>query len=356
MTNLNSQLNRLLPALSGRERAILAVHNYKEGKPADDTLRYGMSRPDAVEYNRLIGVMNACNGEIGTVVLLLSRTLDSLEVREAWLLTLQVWQLNLAEIDFAVTSLLKEPITESEHEKLKEADGRKYAPVDKLATIVAIEQRGWQDDDLEQVEWSGDSVVKDDAWKRLQADAEAQLRQAAADGELKTRGEGKELQIEVASFNALVGAPWGVRPKWVDDYEVRPDDEAGRVEGDRRMLAHLQESVTNSLLARLFTDKSDKPLTLEELVKRLKAFLRFAVDDSWKELRGIDLVLEEVAADFNGEDVLGPKMRELVEATRARLMKLGNILAKYNEGFEFEEPPEETLESLRALIWKAAAR
>jgi hypothetical protein len=75
--------------------------------------------------------------------------------------------------------------------------------------------------------------------------------------------------------------------------------------------------VTNSLLARLFTDKSDKPLTLEELVKRLKAFLRFAVDDSWKELRGIDLVLEEVAAqEFNGEDVLGPKMRELVEATR----------------------------------------
>ena len=122
------------------------------------------------------------------------------------------------------------------------------------------------------------------------------------------------------------------------------------------MLAHLQESIANSLLARLFTDESDGPLTLAELVTRLLAFLRFAVADSGKELRAIDLVLEEVAAEFNGEDVLGPKMRELVEATRARLVKLGKVLVKHDEGFAFEEPPEETLESLRALIQKSASR
>jgi hypothetical protein len=37
-------------------------------------------------------------------------------------------------------------------------------------------------------------------------------------------------------------------------------------------------------------------------------------------------------------------------------MKLGHVLEKYDEGFAFEEPPEETLESLRGLIQKAAAR
>lgn len=146
-----------------------------------------------------------------------------------------------------------------------------------------------------------------------------------------------------------------MRPRWVDEFDIRPDAEAGRVQGDRAMLAHLQETIVNSALARMIDHKPDEPLTLTELVKALEKVRCHKAKDCWHEFRALEVVLDEVTeSEFNGEDVLKPKLRELFEDSRRRLEKLATVLERYEADFEFDEPAEETMEDIRQLIEKAA--
>ena len=60
--SLGSQLDRLLPKLSGRERAVLVLRNFKEGKAQDQTIAFNMGNDDNREYNRLIREWMASGG------------------------------------------------------------------------------------------------------------------------------------------------------------------------------------------------------------------------------------------------------------------------------------------------------
>lgn len=58
---LDRRLDRLVPALSARERAILVLRDFKEDN--QQNYRYGqsMSHFEVPEYNRLIRIMTASN-------------------------------------------------------------------------------------------------------------------------------------------------------------------------------------------------------------------------------------------------------------------------------------------------------
>ena len=149
-----------------------------------------------------------------------------MELRLALWFTLGLWQLNLAEIDFLASVVAREAVTESVYEQKAAGHEGVYLPVATLATALATEQRAWVDDDLEEVGWTRERLVRDEAWARLTAEAEREIRQAAKAGELESRGPGKALEVRAASFDAWAGRPLTLRPEWADGYEVLPDDRA----------------------------------------------------------------------------------------------------------------------------------
>ena len=61
-----------------------------------------------------------------------------------------------------------------------------------------------------------------------------------------------------------------------------------------------------------------------------------------RRLRAIDVVLDEVAAEFDGEDPLGPVMRGVLE--EARKMTTLHAVLSAMEPLELKEPDEEALE------------
>jgi hypothetical protein len=91
-----------------------------------------------------------------------------------------------------------------------EREQAKYVPVATLATVLAEKQRAWTDDDLEAVPWSSEPLVKDEAWQRLQREAEQQVCRAITAGELEAKGKGAGLKVRAGSFEP----GWARRRPW----------------------------------------------------------------------------------------------------------------------------------------------
>lgn len=85
------------------------------------------------------------------------------------------------------------------------------------------------------------------------------------------------------------------------------------------------------------------------LAERMEAGIRLMLVSLWQELRAIDLVLDEVAGEFEGEDSLRPVMRGLVEKTRAKLTSLHELLSA-TKPIELQEPDEEALDLARTYF------
>ena len=59
--SIDARLNKLMPALTARERAILILRSWKEKTPEDPLWRLTLPQNQATEFSRLIDLMNAVN-------------------------------------------------------------------------------------------------------------------------------------------------------------------------------------------------------------------------------------------------------------------------------------------------------
>ena len=71
----------------------------------------------------------------------------------------------------------------------------------------------------------------------------------------------------------------------------------------------------------------------------------------WQEVRAIEIVLDEVAQDFEGEDPLRPRMREILNGTRKKLTELHELLSTLKP-FELEEPDDHAMGLARTYFEK----
>jgi len=165
--SIDSRLDRLAPALTARERAVLVLGSLKDGRPDDPAWRNTMPPDQVSEFNRLIGLMNVANRELALCIGLLERMTAELELREAWLVTEVVWQEHLDEIRRAMGQAIQEPVTESEYAAKVGAARAQWVPVAELAEIAAEDYEGWTDAELEAVEGWDEPVVSDAAWERV---------------------------------------------------------------------------------------------------------------------------------------------------------------------------------------------
>lgn len=92
------RLDRLTPAFSARERAILALRAWKEGVPEDPELRSKMPLEQGPEFARYIDLIRGTYDVVSLFVVILDQSLALLDARYGWLLSLQLWALSISDL------------------------------------------------------------------------------------------------------------------------------------------------------------------------------------------------------------------------------------------------------------------
>ena len=229
LVSIDTRLSRLMPVLSARERAALAVRAFKDDEPEDPAWRRTMPADQVDEFRRLIGLENAVASQLSYMIASLKKEVEKLEQKVTLIWELCNWDHNVIEITQAAILVLKG---------------------------VAPEAPG------------------------------------------------------VAELRLLLAKPYR-------------DWEGGRGELQAMIDARAVEMAT---------------------------YVQFF----WGEVRAIELVVEEVAAELGGEDPLKPLFREMLVYSKAGLTYLNQILEGVGGAVEFQEPDEASLTDLRARVERHA--
>ena len=89
---------------------------------------------------------------------------------------------------------------------------------------------------------------------------------------------------------------------------------------------------------------------MDVLPERIEEGVVAEAPGRWKELRAIEVVLDELAREFDGEDPLRPVHRRDLEDARQTLMDLKTYLREYDETFELNEPDSDEVQVTRKLL------
>ena len=217
--SIDARLGRLMPVLSARERGILVLRSLKEGTEEDPLWRLTMPPSQVREFNRYIGLMNACNIYLSHFITVVEQWTEQVNLK--FLLMLTVGRLDDLVWDIA-----------------KLVSTKKRAKVEKMV------ENGYLPVDL----------------------------------------------------------PW-----------------------------------------------AEKENSYFDLAGGLYERLREGVVHRWQELRAIEIVVEEVAQEFDGEDPLRPILRETLEKTKGEIRSLHEHLSKI-EPLELLEPEEEIMAALNEFF------
>ena len=344
------RLKKLAPALSATERAILILQSWKEGREEDPAWRYTMPRDQVEEFSRLIGLMNVANRHLGLYIGLLERMASELELRQAWLVSLSLWQEQINEIRRAIRLTLQEPITESEYRAMKTEAREEWLPVQELAELSAGGHEGWAEADYEEDETWGRGLT-DAAWERVVAEKERELRALVARGTLAGRGRGRSLKLQMGAYDDRMGRTTGVVPADYLTYRVLPDEQAEAITLEKDRLRRLQ----GVLDGRPFygDGDADLPSMPAKIRERLREGIAFQLISAWAQLRSVEVVIEEIAAEFEGIDPLKPFRRDRLEETKQRLLTLQEHLRLLDLEVVLREPLPEELAELREFVEQA---
>ena len=241
MSSGDKRLDRLLPALSAKERAILMLHDFKTDKPQDRQLLNTAPERQTAELNGLIGLMNAANGDLAHVIIMIRERVRQEELRLGWLAWARICALEMWGVRAHFNMSGREAITESGYRKLEAEAATELIPVDECATILTEEYHSWDDADCE-IDEEGKRSPTDDAWYRARDQKITELRKLVVAGMLTGKGRGSRLKIACGSFYDWLGEPVPVVPDLGIEFDVRPDDQAhevARVRGDHEFIRGL---------------------------------------------------------------------------------------------------------------------
>ena len=82
--SIDARLNKLMPALSAKERAILVLRSLKDKTPEDPLWRRTMPQEQAREFSRLIVLMNACNIYLPLYITVVEQKTEHLCLKRHW--------------------------------------------------------------------------------------------------------------------------------------------------------------------------------------------------------------------------------------------------------------------------------
>jgi hypothetical protein len=359
VVSLDARLDKLTPALTAKERAILVLRAWKERTSEDPQVRSTMPPEQALEFNRYIALMNGVNAFLTFYTGILNQSLALLDARYGWLLTLHLWALNVSDLAGYITVYTREPVTRSQHEQQLKAAREKTVLASELAETLAEEYEGWTDSDLEPQEGEEEPLVKQEAWKRVCKEKERELARLVEQGVLVGGRKGRRLTVQAGSFYDWLGEPVPVLPDWGFEFEVLPDKQADEVRRLQEARRHTQEECRRAPLS-LVLDlprprrETRRPRTGshrgEEIAEAVGTRLGEGIQLRWQELRSIELVLQEVAGEFDGEAPTRPWERQALDDGKKRLEELHLAAQTYVGPFKLPGPDEEEMEQVREVI------
>ena len=214
MRSGEGRINKLYPALTAKERAILVLRAWKEDADEDPLVRLTMPAAQVSEFNRVIGLMNGANCHLGVYMVVLRTAVSTLSAKLGWLLSLHLWGMDAWNVAAYLFFNTREPVTESEHRSLTEKARTELVPVKELAEILVKRYGGWKQADYQQDETSGEPEVSDRAWNRVLAEKERELAELVSCGTLAGKRRGRRLFVEADSFYHWLGEQVPVYPDW----------------------------------------------------------------------------------------------------------------------------------------------
>jgi hypothetical protein len=123
--SVNTRADKLFPALTARERAVLVLRAWKEGGREDRQVRATMPLGQAAEFNRYIDLMNAANEGLGRYLVVLRAQAGQLGLIDGWLATIKLWSIHSFALGTFIFRFCPEPITSSDYERLKRSSRRR---------------------------------------------------------------------------------------------------------------------------------------------------------------------------------------------------------------------------------------
>jgi hypothetical protein len=352
-----ARLDRLLPALSAEERAILMLRDFKADKPQDRSLLRTAPDRQTSELNRLVGMMNAANGDLAHVIVVIRERVRQEDLRFNWLEWARICALEMWAVGARFNVSAREPITERAYRKREEGARSEVMPLDECAMVLTEKHQDWEESDYETDE-DGDRSPTDDAWYRVRDQKIEELRGLVAAGTLTGKGKGKRLQIECGSFYDWLGEPVPVVPDLGFEFDVRPDDREREVERERRDHEFIRGLLDRGACQFDLPLDMESPLAMEPPTKRfgpeiariLAAALRTGVQENWRELRAIEEQVDAISEEYGGEDVLHPRMRGHLDEAKAELVELHGQVQKYTGPFELPEPDDELRSMAQRIV------
>jgi hypothetical protein len=356
MSSTDKRLDRLLPALSAKERAILMLRDSKAGRPQDRQLLTTAPDRQTSELNRLIGLMNAANGDLAHLIVIIRERVRQDDLRFGWLQWARICALEMWGVRAQFNVSARETITESEYRKREEEAAAELLPIDECAMILTEENEAWDDADSETDE-DGERSPTDEAWYRMRDEKIAELRNLVAAGALAGKGKGKRMKIACGSFYGWLGRPVPVVPDLGIEFDVRPDDRATEVVRARRDHEFIRGLLDRGACNLELPLDMESPLIVEapkrfgvELARVLAVTIRTGVRENWQELRAIEAQVDAITEEFDGEDVLHARVRGQLDDTKAMLVELHEQLQEYTGPFELPEPDEDIRDIVQKIV------
>jgi hypothetical protein len=360
----NQRLDRLYPALTAKERALLVLRAWKADQEEDAQVRRTMPDSQAQEFNRYIHLMNAANLDAGKYIAALKGISGELNLKAAWLASLQMWGIRVWDVWVFIALHTGEPITESEHRRLVEDARAEMVPLADLAETLVERYDGWTKADLEPGGDDDEPVVKDKAWNRILAEKKKELTRLVEEGVLSGKRRGRGLLINNGSFFDWLGEPVPVCPEWGKGYDVFPDGQADEVAFRKKARLRAQQAIAASPASPIqealeesvgyrVTDRKER---WDEAMAALRERLREDTPWCWQELRAVETVLEEVAREFDGEDPLLPPVRNVLDKAHQELAELPTMLTAVDVEVELPEPDEERVADLRERLLRQPSK
>jgi len=361
--SIEGRLSKLTPALNARGRAILALRAWKEGVPEDPEIRSKMSAEQGREFGRYIDLMRGAYDFLSLYTLILDQSLALLNARYGWLLSLHLWALTTMDLASYIAFHTKEPITRSEHEQRLAAARDEMVPASALAEVLTEEYEGWTDEELEPQEGEEEPVVKPGAWKRVCKEKTLDLARLVEDGTLAGTRKGRRYYVNTGSFYDWLGKPVPVFPDWGFRFDILPDKRAAEArrlrqarEAAKEALAHVPLSLGVDLVGRKLGHPPKESSRANEIAEAVGTRLREGIELRWRELLGVEQVLEEMAAEFDGEDPARPRERQALTEGKEELKELHEQAQEYVGPFDLPGPDEDEMEQMREAILRAGER
>ena len=297
MTEKGQRLDKMFSALTARERGLLMLQAMKEGGKEDPAVRFTMPYEQSEEFNHYIFLMNTVNFELGTFLSYLNAMAQQMQIRLGWLQCLKMWGIIASGLAGYITLFCKEPVIQSEYDRLLREARQEMLPVEDAAACATDEYGGWTDADRDE-----DGDLTREAWDRVLAEKRRGLEALVETGLIVGRRKGKKLLVQAGSFYDWLKEPTPVQPQWGMAYEVFPDEKADIVsfnQGERRHVLEMCERWTpQDLLSAAprppesYPDAGGRLPHRNWLRDELIAALVDGIAKGWRLARAVELVIE----------------------------------------------------------------